>query len=73
MQPDCDNHVQVDTVSCELQLELQKGISQAGRERGRKNKIKVNSGQLAPGQTCLRVLEGTGDKRCAIILQLERL
>lgn len=35
MQPDCDNHVQVDTVSCELQLELQKGISQAGRERGR--------------------------------------
>lgn len=31
MQPDCDSHVRVDTVSRELQLELQKGISQAGR------------------------------------------
>lgn len=35
MQPDCDSHVQVDTVFCELQLELQKGISQAGRVRER--------------------------------------
>lgn len=35
MQPDCDSHAQVDTVSRELQLELQKGISQAGRVRER--------------------------------------